>query len=70
MTVPAIPYLIVSTLKLNNALRQENRNANSLAEAWAIFEKETRKPFVRHCELLVRLHAVDRRGGITPDNGA
>ena len=61
--IPIIPYKIVSTVRVGGAVRQETRNAGTLAQASDIAERESRKPLTRHVEIWVCLSAVDRRGG-------
>lgn len=64
--IPAIPFRIVSDMKVSGVLRRENRNATTLVQAVEIMNKELHKPTTRRVEILMVLHSAERRGGIEP----
>lgn len=65
MSVPAIPFQIVTLIRIAGAQRQETRNATTLPQAMEIAERELRKPHTKHAEVLLRIYCADRRNGET-----
>lgn len=63
MSIPSIPFVIITISKVGETVRREQRNATTLPQAYDIYEKELRKPLTRICMITMTVEETVRHGG-------